>query len=224
MIWTCLETEELLTEYLEGQLEAGESAMVEAHLAECVACRALAAQMRWLGVELRHLEQEVEPPRLVYRILEATTGTAHKKQERSWRAIFAGLMHPRLALGVGSVAATIFILFQGLGINPKKIHAEDLNPVNLYRAADRQAHLTYARSVRFVNDLRVVYEIRSRLQEASATPNPPVEQPQPKSTPAPQSERQLKNDLLRSGPVRSAAVASVLLAGAEAPAGLGGGL
>ena len=224
MTWTCLDTEERLTEYLEGQLAAGERALVEAHLAECAACRALAAQMRWLEARLPHLEPEVEPSGLVYRILEATSGTARKKPERSWKTIFAGVMSPRLALGVGSVAATIFILFQGLGINLKKIHVEDLNPVNLYRAADRQAHLTYARGARFVNDLRVVYEIRSRLQEASATANPPEEQPQPKSTPSPQSEHQLKNDLLLHGPARSAsaAAASVLLAGAEVSGGLGG--
>ena len=134
--------------------------------------------------------------------------------------MLAGLMSPRLALGVGSVAATLFFLFQALGINPKKVHAADLNPVNLYRAADREAHLTYARGVKFVNDLRVVYEIRSRLQEASATPTSPPEQTQPKSTPSPQSEHQLKNDLLlRKGPAMSA---GMMVAGPEISGWIGG--
>ncbi|HMD32521.1 MAG TPA: hypothetical protein VKG84_11475, partial [Candidatus Acidoferrales bacterium] len=102
-----------------------------------------------------------------------------------------------------------------LGINPKKITADDFNPINIYRAADRHAHLTYARGVRYVNDLRVVYEIRSRLEEASATPAVPPEQPERKSTPSPQSEHQLKNDLMHHGPSgkREAAIACLLFGG-----------
>src|SRR5271155_291055 len=120
MIWTCLNSEERLAEYLEGQLPPAESAQMEAHFAECAACRALAAQVRWLEARLPHLEPEVEPSGLVYRILEATSGTVRQKREFSWSGIIAGLTSPRLALGLGSVAATIFILFQALGINPRK--------------------------------------------------------------------------------------------------------
>jgi len=58
--------------------------------------------------------------------------------------------------------------------------------------------------------LRVVYEIRSRLEEASATPTPTPGQETPKNPQAPQSERQLKNDLLRHGP---STMASLVLAG-----------
>ncbi|HTQ87382.1 MAG TPA: zf-HC2 domain-containing protein [Candidatus Solibacter sp.] len=215
MIWTCMNSEERLAEYLEGQLAGEERARMDAHVAECAACRALVAQVRWLSERLPHLEPEPLPSGLVYRILEATSGTATRKREYTWRTIIAGLTSPRFALGLGSVAATIFILFQALGINPKKITAEDLNPVNVYRAANQQAHLTYARGVRFVNDLRVVYEIRSRLQEASVAPTPAPEQETPKNPQSPQSERQLKNDLMHKGPTMtaSAALASMWLGG-----------
>ena len=215
MNWTCLNTEERLMEYIERQLPATERALLEAHLAECEACRVLEAQVRWVELRLPRLEPEAEPPWLVFRILEATTGAVREKAATSWKTIFTGLLSPRFALGVGSVAATIFILFQALGINPKRITAQDLNPVNIYRAADRQAHLTYARGARFVNDLRVVYEIRSRLQEASATPTPAPEQPAPKNAPSPQSEQKLKNDLLHKGPsmIATAAMAGVWLGG-----------
>jgi len=215
MSWTCLNTEERLMEFLEGGLPATELPLMKAHLAECQACRALAGQVRWLEARLPRLEPELEPSWLVPRILQATTGAERKQQESAWRALIAALTSPRLALGLGTVAATIFILFQALGINPKKITAQDLNPVNLYRVADRQAHLTYARGVRFVNDMRVVYEIRSRLQEASATPNPaPAQQEAPKSAPSPQTERQLKNDLLRRGTAASATVVFIMPGGA----------
>jgi hypothetical protein len=52
------------------------------------------------------------------------------------------------------------------------------------RTANRQAHLTYARGAKFVNDLRVVYEIQSRLgsqPEPQSAPQPPTQNPQDKS-------------------------------------------
>jgi len=215
MVWTCLDTEERLSDYLDGLLAADERAAMDAHLAGCASCPALVAEVRLLAERLPRLEQAVEPTWLVFRILEATSGAVPGKRELTWKRFYAGLLAPRFVLGLSAVAATIFFLFQALGINPKKITAEDLNPVNVYRAADRQAHLTYAHGVRFVNDLRVVYEIRSRLQEASATPNAAPQQEEQKKPPSPQSERKLKNDLLHRGP-------SVIAAGAMAGCAAGG--
>ena len=47
------------------------------------------------------------------------------------------------------------------------------------RSANRQAHLAYARGAKFVNDLRVVYEIQSRLQPEQEPANSPVVAPSP---------------------------------------------
>ena len=217
MTWTCLNTEERLSEYLEGQLVAAERQELEAHLQACAVCRALAAEVGGVVARLGRLEPEVEPSWLVYRILQATSGAVRQKKESLWSRLLPGLLSPRFALGLASVAATLFILSQALGINPRHITANDLNPVSLYRAADRQAHLTYASGVRFVNDLRVVYEIRARLQEASATPSVPQQEQErnrPPGTDSPQSERKLRNDLLLRHLSHSAvAVFAVLPAG-----------
>jgi hypothetical protein len=215
MSWTCFNTEEQLTDFLEGQLKAGERAQFEAHLAECAGCRALAAEVRSLTARLPHLEPEAEPSWLVFRILEATSGAVTEKREKAWKKYLAALFAPRFALGLASVAATLFILFQALGINPKKITFDDLNPVTIARSANRQAHLTYASGVRFVNDLRVVYEIRSRLQEASATPEATPDRQDRKTPSSPQSEHQLKNDLMHRRPssAHNNAIASLLLGG-----------
>jgi Putative zinc-finger len=218
MTWTCFNTEEQLSDFLEGQLAAAERAQLQAHLVECAGCQALVAQVRSLTERLPHLEPEPEPSGLAYRILQATSGVAPQRPESTWKTILAGMFTPRFALGLGSVAATLFILFQALGVNPKKISLDDLNPLSIARAANRQAHLTYANGVRFVNDLRVVYEIRSRLEEASTTPEAQPERQDQKNTPAPQSERQLKNDLLHHGPSAATTHASAMAAL------LGGGL
>ena len=60
----------------------------------------------------------------------------------------------------------------------QNVTAAELHPANVLRAANRQAHLTYARGVKFVNDLRVVYEIQSRF----------ASQPEPAASPAPRPE------------------------------------
>jgi hypothetical protein len=80
-------------------------------------------------------------------------------------------------MGVITVAATILIVLYTTGISPTKLKKADLSPTNVFRTANRQVHLTYARSAKFVNDLRVVYEIQTRLQ--------PDAEPSPSITPAP---------------------------------------
>jgi hypothetical protein len=83
-------------------------------------------------------------------------------------------------MGLATVVATLLIIVYAAGMSPSKLKKMDINPANVLRAANRQVHLTYARSAKFVNDLRVVYEIQSRLQ--------PEAEPQPSVTPAPAPE------------------------------------
>jgi hypothetical protein len=80
-------------------------------------------------------------------------------------------------MGVATVAATLLIVLYTAGMSPAKLKKADLSPANVFRTANRQVHLTYARSAKFVNDLRVVYEIQTRLQ--------PDAEPSPSITPAP---------------------------------------
>ncbi|MGB9466199.1 MAG: hypothetical protein WBR10_13905, partial [Candidatus Acidiferrum sp.] len=68
------------------------------------------------------------------------------------------------------------------GFSLRKPKLADLSPVNVYRNADRQAHLVYARSTKFVSDLRVVYEIQSRLNKDNDLPTTP-ESTVPQSAP-----------------------------------------
>ena len=111
--------------------------------------------------------------------------------------------------GALSVFATFGILIQATGLDMRKISKADLNPMSMFRATNRQAHLTYARGVKFVNDLRVVYEIQSRLQGSPAAPAPAPQRRDQSSQPAtPESERQLKNYYEQS---RAATMAAGLL-------------
>jgi len=190
MKWTCEQIEEQLSDYVDGLLSEEEGREFSAHVAGCVNCAPLVATVSTLVTRMHALEPVETPLRLVPNILDQTLGPRRTETRQGWRGWFAWLepmMQPRFAMGVASLVVTFFILIQVTGIRAKNVSAADLNPANLYRTANRHAHLVYARGAKFVNDLRVVYEIQSRLRP-EAQPNQAPETPPPPSDPQQKSE------------------------------------
>jgi anti-sigma factor RsiW len=174
MTWTCEQTEARLSDYLDGLLDAATQAAFDAHVHSCARCAPLAASVSQLLTGLHSMEELETPPHLVYSILDQTLGP--RESATGWRGVLGwlrGLAAPRFAYGALSVAATFLILLTASGFSWHKPKLADLHPVNVYRNADRQAHLVYARGSRFVSDLRVVYEIQSRLRQDNAIPTAP---------------------------------------------------
>jgi len=181
MNWNCEQIEARLSDYLEGALTPEEAALFVAHSNFCAQCRELVASVRGLIGAMHALEPVAAPVNLMPAILESTLGP--RPTAGGWRAWFGWtrvLVQPRFAYGALTVLITLGVVSQALGIRWHMPTVADLSPVNLYRTADRQAHLAYAKGSKFVGDLRVVYEIRSLLpSEQESTP--------PKTSPAPQT-------------------------------------
>ena len=183
MDWNCKISDERLSEYLDGRLAPADASAFAAHSAGCADCAQLIARVGGLVGQLHELAEIEEPPQLIQNILDATIGPRVQKAGwKKWVSWVPILWQPRFAMGIITVAASLAILIHTSGITPGKIKRADLNPASLFRSANRQVHLTYARSVKFVNDLRVVYEIQSRLQ--------PGPEPSPASAPLPQQQQQ----------------------------------
>jgi anti-sigma factor RsiW len=177
--WNCARTEERLSDFLDGILSPAEAAEFSAHAGSCDACGKLVKQVGGLVHQMRALDALETPLQLIPQILESTLGP-RRTQSAGWQRWFAWVpqfWQPRFAMGAITVAATILIVLYSTGISPAKLKKADLSPANIFRTANRQVHLTYARSAKFVNDLRVVYEIQTRLQ--------PDAEPSPSITPAP---------------------------------------
>jgi anti-sigma factor RsiW len=174
MSWTCEQTEARLSDYLDGVLNPAELAEFAAHVPSCTRCAPLVASVSDLLTGLHGMEQIEAPPRLVYSILDKTLGP--RESVTGWRAIFGWIRSTtsiRFAYGTLSVAATLVLFVTASGLNWRHPKVADLRPATIYRKANSSAHLAYASSVKFVNDLRVVNEIQSRLREDSelqATP------------------------------------------------------
>lgn len=183
MVWTCEQIEARLSDYLDGQLVAGDLAAFDAHVLSCERCTPLVSGVSQLLIHLHSMDDVEPPPRLVYSILDRTLGP--RESVTGWRAAlawFRALASPRVAYGMVSVAATLLVLVTASGFSWRKPKLGDLHPVAVYRNADRQAHLVYARGSKFVSDLRVVYEIQSRLHEDNEVPVVP-EQTLPQNAP-----------------------------------------
>lgn len=178
MSWSCVQVEERLSDYLENALAPNERIEFRQHLDSCSRCAPLIAQVSQMIGDLRALEAEPIPPALVSKILDQTLGP--RKAKKNWLSWVPILWQPRFATGIVTVLATVLIIFHATGVKRSNLTLADFNPVNIIQSANRRAHLAFARSVKFVNDLRVVYEIQSRLQPASSTPG----QQTPSATPS----------------------------------------
>ena len=167
MTWTCEQTEARLSDYLDGILENGERSAFNQHVNTCERCAPLVAAVAHTLGGLYALEQVEPPPQLETAILTATLGARSRWDVLGW---LRSLQSPRFIYSAVSVAATIVVLLSATGFNWRKPKLADLAPATMYRNANSQLHLAYARSTKFVSDLRVVYEIQSRINETE--PNP----------------------------------------------------
>lgn len=179
MTWTCEQTEARLSDYLDGFLQPAEQTAFDLHVNACERCTPLVANVSHVLGTLHTLEQVEPSPQLVNTILAATLGPRSWRNAKRWLRSFQS---PRFVYSAVSVAATFIVILTASGFSWKKPKLADLAPGAIYHSADRQAHRFYARSTKFVSDLRVVYEIQSRLRQDNEIPTTP-ESTVPQSSP-----------------------------------------
>jgi len=194
MTWTCDLIEARLSDYLEGLLQGPERAEFEAHAKSCADCAPLVASVRSLVGEMHSMEELETPPRLVYSILDKTLGP--RETVTGWQGflnVIRGLAAPKFAYGAASVMATLIIVVSASGFSLRKAKLADLRPAALYQRADRGVHTVRARCVKYVSDLRVVYEIQSRLRQdennLQTAPQDLLPKPSPEKNPGQTDDR-----------------------------------
>ena len=185
---THLELENLASDYLEGQLEQARRYEVAAHLNDCAQCRELVADLSH-AIELCRSAEELEPASwLVPKILLATIGERKPALRERLSGFFHPVLQPRVAYSVAMVVFSVSIIVNAAGINLRDLSLEDLNPRTWAYRANRTGHLLYARAEKFYYDLRVVYEIESRLRQLrqeTGQGGSTQQEGTPKSEPAP---------------------------------------
>jgi len=186
----CNEFDLLLTDALDGVLSGAELDRFQAHAQVCRSCGPLLAEAEAGRSWLKSLTEVDPPANLVHNILASTTGVDTQRlraakrvpQPRiSWldrvqaslmEPVWATVRQPRFAM---SFAMAFFALSVGLtvaGVKPA-----DLRQISLRPAAIRHTYYaTQARVVRYYENVRIVYEVESRVREfrrsAPAEPGP----------------------------------------------------
>jgi len=212
---THLELENLVSEYLEGRLDAARRLEFEVHVGACPGCRDLLAGVRQAMEYCRSAEGPEPAPWLIPKILLATIG---ERQPTLFERLVAYLrpgLQVRVVYGVAMTVFSASIIINAAGISLRQFTLADLNPRTWFHRADRTGHLLYARAEKFYYDLRVVYEIESRLrqlhqqsgQESQGPNEQPGQQSKPDSSPGGSTHRELPDDLQLA---RFAGIAAVL--------------
>jgi hypothetical protein len=195
----------------DNTLDPASQAALDAHLATCPACTASLAMAQrgqaWLAI-LRDSDVHPEPPAgMVENILALTGGQplgtvgdiapVAPRKPSPWSSVNlaavrgnmrrTGLFEPRLMLTAAMAFFSISITLSVMGI-----HLNDLEPTHLRRTVTRSYFTANAHVVRYYENLRVVYELQSRLSELrhaaeAARPAPATTQPAQPQPGQPQS-------------------------------------
>src|ERR1700756_2799989 len=198
----CNEFDLLLSDALDGVLSGPGLDRFQAHASTCKTCGPLLAEAEAGRQWLKGLT-EVEPPAsLVSNILASTTGvdtqrlrdTVRSPQPRiSWwehvqasllEPIWATVRQPRFAMSFGMAFFALSVALTVAGVKPA-----DLRQISLRPSAIRHTYYsTQAKVVRYYENVRIVYEVESRVREIKRTVAPA--EPGPKqSRPATQKDR-----------------------------------
>ncbi len=161
----CSDVEILLAEYTDGTLQSGVKAAVESHLESCAACRELAGDIAAAVGFMARASAIEAPPELVTRILFQVPSLKPSWARRLFGRVVGGwlepVLQPRLAMGMGVAALSFFMLAPRV----RQLTPSDLDPVKMWTAAETRADRIWERGVKSYQNIRLVYEIQTRLSE-----------------------------------------------------------
>ncbi len=182
----CNEFDLLLSDALDGVLTGAGLDRFQAHGRGCKACGPLLAEAEAGRNWLKGLTEAEPPASLVTNILASTTGvdtqrllaTARSSQPRiSWwehvqasllEPVWATVRQPRFAMSFGMAFFALSVGLTVAGVKPA-----DLRQISLRPSAIRHTYYsTQARVVHYYENVRIVYEVESRVREIKRTVAP----------------------------------------------------
>src|SRR5215469_1198283 len=189
---TCSQFEALLAEAFddEGQsvpprgMPSQTREAFEAHRLSCANCAPLFAEAQEGVLLLRTLE-EVEPPRhLVHNILAATSGAESvateipqtagwwQRLQRSLRVPRLGFLHSRFVTSFCMAFFSLSLTLSLAGVRVGDLAKVDWHPNALRKSVVLGYTQVEARVMRYYDNMRLVYEVQSRVQQIKKVTNP----------------------------------------------------
>ena len=163
---TCADFEILLCDYIDGSLEPSRKQEFETHMRECVTCAEFARDVRGAVSFIDKAEEVTPPTELLTRITFAIPSSKAPKGVRSW---FSGplqaIFQPRFAMGMAMTILSFSMLGRFAGIEVRQLKPADLTPAKVWAAADDKVHRSWQRAVKYYDNLKLVYDVQTRLSE-----------------------------------------------------------
>jgi hypothetical protein len=160
----CAELEPLICDYVDGTLDADGRGAVERHLGLCPSCAALAADS---AEALQFIERAADvepPPQLITRILFDAPWRKHARISgiRGWLdRVVSPFLQPRLVMGMAMSVLSLSLMFHTV----RQLKPSDLEPSKVLAGIEDRATRAWARTVKFYDNLKVVYQVESLLHE-----------------------------------------------------------
>jgi hypothetical protein len=173
MTCNCAEFEILLCDAVDGTLRGEQQAAFDVHRQSCAACNELAADVLGVTAFMERVA-DVEPPKeLLTKILFETSGAKAAKvaspARSGWlgslRNLFGPILQPRLAMGMAMTILSVSMLAQVFGLEVRQMKVSDLEPTRIWASVEDGTHRQWSRMVKYYENIRVVYEIQTRLKE-----------------------------------------------------------
>lgn len=165
----CADFEILLCDYMDGTLDAARRAELENHQQECAVCAEFAKDVAGAVAFLERVPAVEPPHELLAKIaFEIPTEKVAKKGVKTWLADWLQpIAQPRFAMGMAMTILSFSMLGRFAGVEVRDLKPSDLQPAKVWATIDDRAHRAWGRAVKYYENLRLVYEVQSRLQEWS---------------------------------------------------------
>jgi anti-sigma factor RsiW len=171
----CSDLELLLAEYVDGTIRGEQKSAIEEHLKECAECAELARDAAAAVAFMERAAVVEAPPELVTRLLfEMTSGASRAEVKPSLaRRLFGNvigswgerILQPKFTMSIAMTILSFAMLGRFSGIEVRQLKPSDLDPVKVWAAVEDRMQRTWERTVKYYENLRVVYEIQTQLKD-----------------------------------------------------------
>jgi hypothetical protein len=197
----CDEWENLLADALDGTLSVADQAAFTRHQNDCALCAQMFKETDQGKAWMQYLTVEPEVPAgLLGKILARTSETAgmgiqpgvpvpgRTLPARPWRRVMLPavrqILEPRLMMTAAMAFFSIALTLNLTGIKLTQLRAQDFQPARLRANLTRTFYSTNEQVTKYYENLRVVYEMESRVRElrrATAAEPAPAPREAPKA-------------------------------------------
>jgi hypothetical protein len=179
----CDEWEGLLADALDGTLTAADQAAFTRHQNECALCAQMLKETEQGRAWMKYLAVEPEVPAdLLKKILARTSAGTEPgvaapaislPPRPAWHRMVLPavrqLLEPRLLMTAAMAFFSIALTLNLTGIKITELRAEDFQPSRLRATLTRQFYSTNEQVTKYYENLRLVYEMESRVRELRRT-------------------------------------------------------